>query len=311
MASNYTGNNPSENIHYNYTVNLRLAPVEYGIHCAKQSFYGLNAFGKYFEYLLPNDGYFLPDVWDGYYHITLAKFWLNRNRDLNSKEKKLVNYVNYYSSPEKHYNSVFPCNFRTTELNVYSGEHRYAEAEGIDFVTLKVQCLNDTLQKLYPFLQIIKSAVQQAGGKWQEKSFEDYLRDLHVTIRKYKGNSSKWSSEFIQGCGVQERVKENPLKFECIALEITQTRRQARYRGLLQGFSGVTGIPLSCTGCHRYFSNDLVGYCQKCRLAEYDHRCSECGTIGIYPTSWPGYCRTCQSYERLAPLWSTEYSNTN
>jgi hypothetical protein len=309
MCSN-DNSKPSENIHYNYTVNLRLAPVEYGLKRCNASadpyqFIHLNAFNNYFKYLLPKyDGFSLPDVWDGYYHITLGKFFLNYDCQLQSRETSLVKYIRNNSSPEQHYATAFPCRFRTAELNVYSGVYRHAEAEGIEFVTLKVQSLDDNLQKLYPFLEIISKGVQQVGGRWQFKPNNDYFNELHVTVRKYQEDNSNWSSDFIRKCGIMERVEKNPLEFECIALDIAQTRRQARKRYPRSWWLGVTGSPLRCTRCRQYFSQDSPGYCKRCLRYGDDHECSGCGRVSR--TKWPGYCAQCEGYERLKPLWSTE-----
>jgi hypothetical protein len=300
---------PSENVHYNYTVNLRLAPVECGIKCCNprgdiNRFNHLNAFNNYFGHLLPEyDGFSLPDVWDGYYHITLAKFWLKYGFDLDSRESWLRNYIENSSPPEQHYDTGFPCKFKTTELKVYSGQYRHAEAEGIEFVTLKVESLNNTLEKLYPLVEIIRKGVRKAGGEWQFKSFADYLNELHVTVRKYKEENTNWSSEFIQKCGIVERVQQNPLEFECIALDITQTRRQARRRNS-RWWLGVTGIPLQCNKCGNFFPNDSPGFCSNCGYNGGGYKCSGCKRL--VKRKWPGYCDQCKNYERLKPLWSTE-----
>ncbi len=61
-------------------MNLQLDPVEMGIKATSsqytQEFKGLGAFNHYFGLLSPSYGfgYTLPDIWDGYFHITLAKF---------------------------------------------------------------------------------------------------------------------------------------------------------------------------------------------------------------------------------------------
>jgi hypothetical protein len=302
--------NPYYSNHYNYVVSLRLAPVENGIECRDadgnaQQFIGLNAFKQYFDYLLPdNKGSSLPDVWDGYFHITLGKFRLNDGPSLEQQENHLVNYIKGNSS-EQQYASVFPCKFQTEKLEMYTGEYRHDEAEGIDYVTLIVQARDDNLETLRPFLSIIKRCVQRAGGKWEPKSTDDYLEQLHVTVRKYKDDYSKWSSEFIQNCGVSGLVRKNPLTFECIALDITQTRRQARKRNQNSWWIGVTGISLKCTSCRRFFPKESPGYCPKCDYVGNDHECSECKTKQGQ-ISWDGYCPACEKYERLRPLWSTK-----
>ena len=179
----------------------------------------------------------------------------------------------------------------------------------IEFVTLKVQSLDNKRGNLYPLLRIIKKGVEKVHGRWEKEPFETYLDDMHVTVRKYNETDSQWSSDFIQNCGILERVRENPLKFQCIALDITQTRRQARGRYSSQWWLGVTGISLKCRRCRQYFPNKSPGYCPTCGLSGCDHKCSACQRKEVKQIGWPGNCVSCNQYERVNPLWSTSYQN--
>jgi hypothetical protein len=307
-------NKSSKKIHYNYTVTLRLEPVELGLKCHSAPWYprkfiGINAFNYYFDYLLPEvDGFSLPDVWAGYFHITLGKFCLERKPDseLEKKENSLVHYIENNTANERDFATIFPCKFRTEGLDVHSGDKRFDEAMGIDFVTLKVADLDNTLDKLFSVLKIIREGVETVGGDWEKKSFEDYRKQLHVTVRKYEQMKETWSTKFIEDCGVDHHVKDNPVEFECTALDIAQTRRQAIDRDQQHWWIGVTSIPLSCIVCHEYFPKNSPGVCRICRRKGNDHRCSGCGRQENKQMSWPGYCRTCKNYERLKPLWSTK-----
>jgi hypothetical protein len=299
---------PSKTIYRHYSINLRLDPVENRIDCHSASeniipFSGFNAFNSYFSYLLTNDGFSLPDIWPGYFHITVGNFKLPFNGNIERQEEDLVEFIKNNSSSEVHYASIFPCRFRTEGLSVNSGVGRFAEAQGIDFVTLQVNDLNGTLNQLRPLLEIIKNGVQKVGGQWERKSIDDYRNTLHVTVRKYEEHSSKWSSDYIRTSGIVESVQRNKLEFECIALDIVLPRRQAIKQNINQWWIGVKGTPLRCNSCGNYFPDDCPGCCSKCGCNGGGYMCSGCNQKS--EKKWPGYCDQCGGYERLKPLWST------
>ncbi|UJR29282.1 hypothetical protein I4U23_010496 [Adineta vaga] len=307
----------SKQIDYNYTVTLRVAPVEHGIKCYSSpwhthQFTGINAFNYYFDYLLSKEeGFTLPNVWDGYFHVTLAKFRLDPKSNLEKTENDLVMRIKekVLGSNQPSFKRIFPCRFRSDALNVHSGSGRHAEAENIDFVTLNIVDLENAFDKLRPFLDNIEDAVKAAHGIWQYKPSESYFTQAHVTVRKYKPDDDlqDWSYNHIRQYLVEQRVKDNPLEFQCVALDIAQTRRQARHRGTqTQWWAGVTGNFLDCATCGTQFNDESKGTCVKCHTRRQMYECSGCGKKGNEGKMWPGYCNNCGNYERLRPLWSTK-----
>ncbi|CAF2095471.1 unnamed protein product, partial [Rotaria magnacalcarata] len=300
---------------YHYAVNLRLSPVERGIICHSghwhtHQFTGLGAFNFYFDYLLPYaDGFSLPDVWDGYFHITLGKFDLIASSDANREkiENSLVQNIQQATESQQHYQNHFPCKFLTKRLEVYDGSRRFAERQGIDFVALAVQDQTNVWNELCPLLVTIKEEVEKIKGKWENVPLTQYRDHMHVTVRKYRHNSDKWSPRQILNSGILQRVLYEPLEFVCVALDIVPTRRQACLRS--QWCIGVTGIKLACQKCNRNYSDDKPGYCAHCDLSGNDHRCSGCGREENRQREWPGYCCGCGRYERTRPLWSTLSEN--
>lgn len=71
----------SNNATTDYAVNHQLKPVEMGIRATNnrycQESNGLVVFNHYFALLAPSKGlgYTLSDIWDGYFHVTVAKFF--------------------------------------------------------------------------------------------------------------------------------------------------------------------------------------------------------------------------------------------
>jgi hypothetical protein len=151
---NDSSNNSSTSVHYNYTVTLRLPPVEHGIKCYSfpwhaHQFTGISAFNYYFKYLLPDkDGFSLPDVWDGYFHVTLAKFRFDPRDELAEKENYLVKYIKSTTLRQAFFGTIFPCKFKSDGLNICSGAGRFGDMKDVDFVTLKVMDLDNTINKI-------------------------------------------------------------------------------------------------------------------------------------------------------------------
>lgn len=71
--------------------------------------------------------------------------------------------------------------------NAYSGEYCHAEAEGIDFCTVKAIDLNKAFENLYAFWKMIEQGVQTIGVQWHFRTLENSLEKSHVTVRKDKG----------------------------------------------------------------------------------------------------------------------------
>ena len=300
------GNKSSPTI-ISYAVNLRISSLETGITCQSSrwhthQFRGLGAFNFYFDYLLPShDGFTLPDIWDGYFHITLGRFELQLHDE--EQKKLLIDHLRHKISCDEHYPNIFPCRFRTQQLEVYDGSYRDLNRSGTDFVALKVEDHYQVWDRLHPLLKVIRNSVQKVKGEWEAASLEKHRDQMHVTVRKYK--SDAWSHRDLDQLQISDLVRRAPLEFECVSLDIVPPRRQARQeRG--QWWIGVTGIPLNCDRCESGYEDESPGFCQSCRRAGPDHRCSGCGRIEDRPKrSWPGFCCGCAHYERIRPLWST------
>ena len=289
-----------------YAVNLRISSVETGILCQSgrwhtHQFRGLGAFNFYFDYLLPNaDGFSLPDVWDGYFHITLGGFDLR----VDDEEQKtlLLNHLRNNINCEQHYPNIFPCRFRARQLEVHDGSKRDLERSETEFVTLKVEDYNQVWSRLHPLLRTIQKVVQQVDGEWETASLEQHRDQMHVTVRKYQNGA--WSRRDVAALDVSNRVGRAPLEFECASLDIVPPRRQARQNQ--DWWIGVTETRLTCSGCGLTYADESPGFCQTCRRPGPDHRCSGCGRLeNRSGRSWPGFCCGCAQYERIRPLWST------
>ncbi|CAF1482587.1 unnamed protein product [Adineta ricciae] len=296
----------------NYTVTLRVAPAEHGIKCYSSRWYthqftGINAFNHYFKYLLPNeDGFTLPDIWDGYFHITLAKFRLDRN-NLPMAENNLVKRINekFLHSGCAPFEGIFPCRFKSSTLDVQPGSKRYGKVKDVNFITLGVTDLENAFGKLRSYLDIIEEAIEQNDDACLYELSKDCIPEAHVTVRKYRQRNIPLGRLHY----LKQLVKDNPIEFQCVALDITQTRRQACSRELQTNWwIGVTANFLKCTKCGTKFTDESKDTCMNvnCGAKEPMYECSGCGTRGDVGKSWPGYCRYCKKYERLRPLWSTK-----
>lgn len=258
-----------------YAVNLQLKPVENGIVAVTNTgpnhqFQGLSAFHQYFDWVAPenNISYTLPDVWDGYFHITLAKFFSRLAPD------ELDNVFKDFTPPMANIPAISNTVFRSTKVERVSGRNRARQRQEVDFIILPLHitdAVRDLYQRLQPLLQEIKSKAQTED--WSSTA----VGDLHVTIRKY--SNVHFDLNMID-------MQRYPLEFRCSHLEIRQPRELAINR------------------CRR--NNNPHPQAQWWTgVTEIDGRCSGCG-IQISPSSWEGFCPGCKQYETVTPIWSTE-----
>ena len=301
---------------FHYAVNLRISSVESGIICHSDprhthTYTGLGAFNFYFDHLLPNDdGFSLPDIWDGYFHITLLKFRLRANSiggHCQEIENNLAAYITENYHPVDDDPGLFPCYFRAEGLRIWDGARRFDDQQGRDFVVLELEDRNHVWNQLEPLLRIIQEGVEHVHGEC-ERSIEDQRRMLHVTVRKYNDNNGYWTQQRIVNSRISERVRRNPLDIPCVALDISPARRQASARQE-QWWVGVTGEKRACPNCHETYLDESPGYCRACRTEGNDHQCSGCYRVETRPRAWAGYCPGCWEYERIRPLWSTQDAN--
>jgi hypothetical protein len=255
-----------------YAINLQLKPVEMGIRVINTHpqllIQGLGAFNRYFGLLLPQDGigYTIPDIWDGFFHITLAKFGTHQ------KPERLEEIFREFHPPVDRLPHIPDVPFRSSRIYQASGDHRQGSRRRIDFIMLSID-LDEPIKEFYdrvqPLLEQIKALIQPYD--WNLTA----LNGLHLTIRKYSNMSMDISSI---------PIVQYPIEFRCACLEVKQTREQARMRyqranpiGSYQWWSGMTDINSQCSNCQ----------------------------APLTPNSWQGFCVTCGQYESIIPLWST------
>lgn len=291
-----------------YALKLRVDPVDHDITFqtvrTRHKLSGLGAFNYYFDYLLPyDDGFSVPDVWDGSFHITLGEFHLNESDDDPANFDSCLNEdIEKYLSENNNYQNLFPCQFRATHINIVSGEHRVDDRQGVDFLTLSVTDESGVCEKLRTLLDFIERTVINCGGSWR-KPIRSCLKGLHLTVRKYPDGRRRWTQQRIRNIRLDEWVQAHPLTFHCVALEIAPPRGQAKLRGG-DWYVGVTGIDLPCSTCRQVYPDEPRDYCQNCRIPGDDYTCPACRTRENRQQNWQGFCRYCWGYERVRPVWS-------
>ena len=255
-----------------YAVNLQLKPVEMGIRVlnmgGQSQIQGLGAFNRYFGLLLPAGGfgYTIPDVWDGFFHVTLAKFCTHK------KPEELEEIFQKFEPSIKDLPAIPEVAFRSSRIDIASGANRQGSRKGINFVVLPIDG-DDQIKAFYlsfqPLLNEIKEQAQPYD--WHLTA----LNDLHLTIRKYSNIDLKVNSI---------PISQYPIEFRCAHLEVKQTREQARQRYKRAN----PGRP------YRWWSG----------MTDIDERCSGC-RAPLVSSSWEGFCMGCGEYESIIPLWST------
>ncbi|CAF2095475.1 unnamed protein product [Rotaria magnacalcarata] len=257
-----------------YVVNLLLKPVEMGILAKnenfQQEFKGLGAFNHYFGLLAPtnNMGYTLPDVWDGYFHITLAEFSTSLQPD------KIEDAFIEFKPDLKDLPQIPDVIFQATSLYACSGANRSEDRKDIDFVVLGIDSTNQTKD----FYERLRPILEKIGKHTESNDLTiTKLNELHVTIRKY--------SNFQQDLS-KIQVEKFPIQFSCAHLEVKQAREQARDR-------------------FKWSRRNSRIYRWWTGVTEIDRKCSGCGEA-IMSEKWEGFCLLCGKYESIIPIWSTD-----
>ncbi|CAF1482594.1 unnamed protein product [Adineta ricciae] len=257
-----------------YAVNLQLEPVKMGIMARndqrQQEFKGLGAFNQYFGLLSPADGfgYTLPDVWDGYFHITLAKF----TTDISPEDvKDIFSKFDYPSANIPIIRDIF---FHASRLDTFAGSNRASDRNNIPFIVLSISSTPE-VQAFYneigPLLAAIKHKVKPSV--WEVTSHDK----LHVTIRKYsKINYKNYSLQDVP-------IHQFPLEFRCSYVGIREPRDKT-----------INRIKQNKDSLHQWLSG----------VTEIDGKCSGCQT-SIASKEWQGFCYACGKYEIIKPLWSS------
>ena len=258
-----------------YVVNLQLDPINMGITAKngqwEKTFQGIGAFSHYFGLCAPTKGlgYTLPDVWDGYFHITLAKFFSRLSHEQLKETFKQFN----PSLEDVPYipNVVFRC----SKIETHPGKDRGPKLSDIDFVVLSIEKSNE--------IEIFHEKIKSLLAKIEEKAdatdwYVTPVNRLHVTIRKY--------SNFPEADLNQIKTQEFPLEFRCSHLEVKQPRQKA------------TNINKR-TKTYIWWSGVTEGE---------DHKCTECNAP-VMSEVWEGFCLACGKYETMIPFWSTVGTN--
>ena len=256
-----------------YAVNLLLDPINMGITARngqwEKTFQGIGAFKHYFGLCAPTDslGYTLPDIWDGYFHITLAKFFSSLSqRELKDTFKEFC--------PSLEDIPYIPnILFGSSRIEMHSGGDRGPDLSGIDFVVLPIEDSAET-KTFYEKVQALLVQIKE-----QAKATDWYVTprsQLHVTIRKY----SNFSKENLK----KIKVQEFPLQFRCCHLEIRQPRQQAtkihKKTNTYKWWNGVTEEGGKCTGCQGpVMSQTWEGFCLAC--GQYETMIPFWATAGI------------------------------
>ena len=236
----------------------------------QQEFRGLGAFNHYFGVLSPSGGigYTLPDVWDGYFHITLAKF----RTPLDFV--RLDEVLNQFDPPMEGVPHIPDVVFRASRIRSVSGANRARGRSGIDFIVLDIDQHPD-VESFYHATQPLLSHIQREtlAADWTPTP----LDGLHVTLRKYTNFN-------FPPNGIP--INQYPVEFRCSRLEIRRTRE-----GAVQRFEQLRGQP-----------NPGAQWWDG--VTEIDRRCSDCNTP-VTSRYWEGFCVACGQHEVMRPLWLT------
>jgi hypothetical protein len=266
---------------YHYLIDFSIDPVEYGFVCDKLgsngTFKGLNAFNKYFDTLAPNQGVsHLPDVWDGYYRITLVQF---ETQDHPEKLRKT-----FASFPPLSVDTQVPeALFRTSKLDANrSACYRL----GSDFCNEPV-ALYVTAPSQLPFESLLEQIKKRINyTEWAETP----RHDLHMNIRLYWSNDkmvsdSKLTWDRVCKLGIPEKVSQCPIIFHNSRFEIILSRGDCKKvygeQSSNEWWLGVTMRNKRCSGCQTIVENE----------------------------EWKGVCRACRKYESIKPIWSISFSS--
>lgn len=241
-----------------YAINLQLDPVNMGItgknHQWEKKFQGTGAFSHYFGLCAPTNGlgYTLSDVWDGYFHITLAKFYSHLSHEQLQEAFKRFN----PSLDDLPY--IPDIVFRSSTIETHPGTDRGSKLSGIDFVVLPIE-VSDTIRSFYGKVEPLLAKIKEQANitDWYATPIDRF----HVTIRKY--------SNFPQADLKKIKIQQFPLEFRCSHLEIRQPRQKAtdiyKQAKTYIWWSGVTEENRRCTGCKApVMSEHWEGFCLAC-----------------------------------------------
>jgi hypothetical protein len=239
-----------------YAVNLKLKPVEMGVIARnnkwQQKFQGLGAFNHYFGLCASTSGlgYTLPDIWDGYFHITLAKF-INR-----LAPDQLEEVFRKFNPSLEDLPYIPDIVFRASSIKIFAGGSRGKKRRRIDFVVLPI----DSSPEVEAFHKKVQSLLEKIKQQADPRDWNvTPCSGLHVTIRKYSNINFQLN---------EIKIQNFPLEFRCSHLEVKQPRQQATYRYEKEKkpwWIDVTEINGRCSGCGtRVMLGVWKGFCLAC-----------------------------------------------
>jgi hypothetical protein len=267
---------------YRYLIDFCIDSVEFGFFCGVsgsfERFKKLGAFNDYFNKLAPNEGASsLPDVWDGYYRITLAQFHTEDDPEILKKK--------FESFPRSSVNTQVPgALFRSSRLDLNKNP-TYKLGRGFRShpIALYVDASPDlTIEFL---IKEIKKRIHYT--EW----YETPQNDLHMNIRLYMdscetADESKWTWDRVCKLRIPEKVARCPIVFSHSRLEIILRRED-------------------CTKLYK--DERFEQWCSG--VTELNGKCSGCKT-SVGRGGWEGVCWTCRKYEGIKPIWSIPFSST-
>ncbi|CAF1200390.1 unnamed protein product [Adineta steineri] len=208
----------------------------------------------------------IPDVWDGYYRITLVQFVT-------------------MSSPEqlrKQFES-----FRPTISDVQMQELVF-QTRKIDIATRHFQLGNDftnepiALYVSHPSEFEFESDLRRIRDQVNPSQWTQiHKRFLHMNIPLYSNTTERnWTWKEIKQHDIPAKVGKHPIEFHRTLLQIIPSRETCkRVYGKTLGnpwWMGVTELEGKCSGCQYPVQNQ-----------------------------WKGVCSSCHQYERIKPIWSS------
>jgi hypothetical protein len=266
---------------YQYLISLMVNPAQFGFVCPnlpqRKKFKGLGALNQYFDMLVPNQGVStIPDVWEGYYRITLAYF------DTNIPPVQLEEVFNSFQSS---FNDVrlHEGLFRSSKLDLSCANFPLGYKFSSEPIALYVSSPHDFLFE--SLLEEMKQLILPT--RWIQTPADQ----LHMNIRLYSNDTKvdeklKWTWHRVCETGLPKKVGQHPIEFYCSRLEIIPSRKTCQQ-----------------TCSQRVSDQWWLG------VTELDGKCSACQTP-IKNGNWNGTCFSCEQYESIKPIWFIPYTAT-
>ncbi|CAF0906423.1 unnamed protein product [Adineta steineri] len=229
---------------YSYMVCFSIDPVKFGFFCHslldQQKFQGLNAFNNYFDMLAPNtNAKTIPDMWDGYYRITLAQF--GSNLDPEQLKKQFQSFRPTINNVE-----IQEPLFKTQKIGHATHHFRFDRNFTNKPIALFMSCpsnftFDTTLKK-------IKDRINDP--EW--RGIPNNL--LHMNIRLYSNARSTW--EKIEQYDIPAKVIEHPIEVYHATLEIIPSRETCKAvygkNSSNSWWEGATQLYGRCSSCRYY-----------------------------------------------------------